>query len=173
MSNGINGAQILPNIYVYILIIYQLIIMRKDSRLSFRISESMSDRIDRAIGQTGGQIRDRSEFGTKAVQFYLDFIENAHSMEELMSKSILALADHIGIESNEIKQIRALSKQKTRIPKMLADVPSVESHPRYNDAVNLYSELKEEEQKKLSYELRDAGYEDIDKIYQKYEKLID
>ena len=44
--------------------------MAKDSRISFRISEELSKQIDQVILESEGEIRDRSEFGTKAVQYY-------------------------------------------------------------------------------------------------------
>lgn len=145
--------------------------MRKDSRLSFRISGTLSERIDRAIEKAGGQIRDRSEFGTKSVEFYLDFIENAYSMEDLINRSIIALANHIGLNSPEITEIKQLSEQKMRIPNLVAEAKRTQDHPQFENTVNLLEKLEGQDAKSLSYILRDAGYEDIEDIYQTFSKL--
>ena len=50
------------------------ITMKKDSRLSFRISSKLDDQIEKAIMLANGDIRDRSEFGIKSVIYYLNYL---------------------------------------------------------------------------------------------------
>ena len=90
--------------------------MGKDARLSFRISSILSDRIDKAIDKSDGQIRDRSEFGTKAIKFYLDYIENTQSEDEIILKAILTLANHVGEKGADITKIEKILEERTMIP---------------------------------------------------------
>jgi hypothetical protein len=144
--------------------------MRKDSRLSFRISNNLSKRIDLSIDKSEGQIRDRSEFGTKAITFYLDYIENTQSETELMLQSIVSLAEHIGLDTKEIKYVRNILDSQTLLPSSISSNKTIDSHPKFSDLMDLREKFSEEIQKEISDKLRDASYSDVDIIYDEYEK---
>lgn len=144
--------------------------MRKDSRLSFRISNILSKRIDEAITSTGDQIRDRSEFGTKAIMFYLDYIENTQSEAEVMLKSIISLADHVGVNTEEINKIREMVSRQKLIPTSLTGVKTIDLHPKFDELMELRDKFSEDVQKEISDALRDATYSEIDELLTTYEK---
>lgn len=144
--------------------------MRKDSRLSFRISNTLSTRIDDAIDRSEGQIRDRSEFGTKAITFYLDYIENTQSETELMLKSIISLADHIGLKTQEIDHVRNVLTSQTLLPSSISSNKTIDSHPKFNDLMELRDKFPEEIQKQISDRLRDASYNDVEELYKEYQE---
>jgi len=143
--------------------------MGKDSRLSFRISNTLSDRVDRAIDRSDGQIRDRSEFGTKAVTFFLDYIENAVAEDELILNAILGLAKHVGEYGEEVEQIRNILQERTMIPSVLSSNKLPETHPDFQKLLGLMDQIRDEEMHEdLTNRLRDASYEDIGSIYKEY-----
>ncbi len=146
--------------------------MSKDNRLSFRISQHLSARVDRAIDRSAGQIRDRSEFGTKATKFYLDYIENIKSEDEVMLEAILALAGKIGERSAEISDIKTYLEEKTMIPNLLSSYKEPNTHPDFSRLLNLYEMYDEGEDKKLlSSTIQDATYDDIGEIYKEWTDL--
>ncbi|MDH5404029.1 MAG: hypothetical protein OEY49_16135 [Candidatus Heimdallarchaeota archaeon] len=79
----------------------------KDSRLSFRITPKLSEEIDSLVGKHD-QIRDRSEFGTKAIQFFIEYLRNSTTDEQLIMKGILSLASDKNIKSKELTQLSEL-----------------------------------------------------------------
>lgn len=83
----------------------------KENRLSFRINDEISLTIDNLIKiskeQTGkDEIRDRSEFGTKAVKFYIAHLLNYETNIEQIYSAIKALADKTNL--SDLKEIKNL-----------------------------------------------------------------
>lgn len=142
--------------------------MRKDARLSFRISHTLSGRVDKAIHKSAGQIRDRSEFGTKAIQFYLDYIENTQSEEEIIFRAILGLSENVGYTSKEIDKIGKILNSRMLIPKTLSSNKMPETHPDFEKLLELREKLDAETQKELSNKLRDITYDEITDLYETY-----
>jgi len=147
--------------------------MGKDSRLSFRLSELLSRRIDHAIDMADGQIRDRSEFGTKAIKFYLDYIENTAAEDELILNAILSLAEHIGVQGGEIPQIKDILRERTLFPEIISSRKLPEHHPDFEKLMGLVDRINDDElYKELTTKLRDASYEDIAGLYQEYSEAF-
>ena len=143
--------------------------MGKDARLSFRISDMLSDRIDQALQHAEGQIRDRSEFGTKAIKFYLDYIENTQSEDEIILNAIVSLANHVGENGSEIARIEKIIKERTMIPSLLSSNKVPESHPDFEKLIGLLEKIDDESlYKELSTKLKDALYDDIPQLYEEY-----
>ena len=136
--------------------------MRKDSRLSFRISPELSKRVELAIF-SDLNLRDRSEFGTKAVNFYLDFLKISENEQDKILQAVLALADHIKLESKEIKKLRGVNN---------IHEPSIFEHPRYESVLDLKERFLPEIQEEISDELANADYDDLDKLFNKYQEMF-
>lgn len=132
--------------------------MRKDSRLSFRISPLLNDRIEMAIEQSTGDIRDRSEFGTKAVEFYLDYLHSTVSENEIIINAVLKLANSFNVKLPEIEKLVQI---KEKIEKRL---PS--AHPKYAEIIKIRDKLPKETKEEINSKLLSANYEDIDEIYE-------
>jgi len=145
--------------------------MGKDSRLSLRISKTLDERITKAIEQSDGQIRDRSEFGTKAVKFYLDYIENTKSEDELILDAILALAKRTGIHGEEFTHIEK-QISNFHVPKQPVSKKVPQDHPEFNKILALiekYNEIDDHKAiKRIQQAVDDAAFEDVPGIYQKF-----
>lgn len=149
--------------------------MGKDSRLSFRISSLLDERIEKAIDKSGGQIRDRSELGTKSIKFYLDFIENTKSENEVILEAILALANNVGVKGEEITKIDQLMEEKAMIPGEFVSGKHPQDHPEFSKLMGILEKSKDNTNfyKELSTKLRDAAYEDVEDLYKTYsEKFL-
>lgn len=79
---------------------------KKESRLSFRITPELSEDIDGSIKELD-TIKDRSDFGTKAVKYYLSYLKEENNIREVIQNAILALSQNIdGEELAEIKKLK-------------------------------------------------------------------
>lgn len=134
--------------------------MRRDSRLSFRISPHKSSRIDLAVKKSKGELKDRSEFGTKAVDFYLNHLLSEDSDTDLIGKSILAIAEATATTGLEIQALRDLIYDDGFSP--------IENHPKFEELMVLREKLPRAQKKDLSTRLFTAKYGEVDKIYSHY-----
>ena len=80
----------------------------KKKRLSFRISNEMSIEIDSMIKKSQGGIRDRSEFGTKAVSHFIRYVKMEEESVEVIAKAILELAEKNSHESDAISSLKEM-----------------------------------------------------------------
>lgn len=77
----------------------------KNSRISFRIADDMNDKIDHLV-QIHEDIRDRSDFGNKALEFYIKYLEQTETKEQVIYRAIVSLARHS--ELLELEEIQEL-----------------------------------------------------------------
>ncbi|MHA2503197.1 MAG: hypothetical protein ACXAE3_10020 [Candidatus Kariarchaeaceae archaeon] len=78
----------------------------KESRLSFRITPELSDEIDIVIDNFD-LIKDRSDFGTKAIKLYMSYLKEELEIKETIKDAIIALADEVGADDlPEIKRLK-------------------------------------------------------------------
>lgn len=91
-------------------------IMTKESRLSFRIDEILSHKIDIMVDKTIN-IRDRSDFGTQAVQFYINVIENNETDITKILSAVNAIADKTG--TNKLAEVKTMNKIAKKILPLL------------------------------------------------------
>jgi metal-responsive CopG/Arc/MetJ family transcriptional regulator len=70
---------------------------KKEARLSFRITNELSEDIDKVVDQTN-KIKDRSDFGTKAVSYYIAYLREELNIRESMKNAIIALSKEINAE---------------------------------------------------------------------------
>ncbi|MHA2252508.1 MAG: hypothetical protein ACXAD7_19240 [Candidatus Kariarchaeaceae archaeon] len=70
--------------------------MTKESRLSFRIDDNLSHKIDIMVDKHIN-IRDRSDFGTQSVQFYMDLLDNKETELAMIVKAINSITKKSGI----------------------------------------------------------------------------
>jgi len=71
---------------------------KKEARLSFRITPELSDSIDETVEQFE-QVKDRSDFGTKAIRLYIAYLKEELTIKQTMKDAILALSKKIGADS--------------------------------------------------------------------------
>ncbi len=81
--------------------------MTKESRLSFRIDEKLSHKVDIMVDKDIN-IRDRSDFGTQSIQFFMDVLENKESDVIKIIDAINSIAREKGYE--DIPEIKAMNK---------------------------------------------------------------
>ena len=63
----------------------------KNNRISFRISDELDRHINELV-RNNNQIKSRSDFGSKALEFYLSHLLSREDELKLMKRAILALA---------------------------------------------------------------------------------
>lgn len=77
----------------------------KTSRLSFRVTSEDPDEIDRMV-TTHTEIKDRSDFATKAVKLYLRYIEEVMGLGNNVKEALLEISKNIGdIKDPELRNI--------------------------------------------------------------------
>lgn len=106
---------------------------KKQSRLSFRISPLMSERIDMAIEHSGGDIRDRSEFGTKAVMAFLNHLEQTTDEIKIIYDALLLLGSKYNLDLPEIKKLHKHISDRERILSRLTVIEEEENQKYLKD----------------------------------------
>ncbi|MHA2252554.1 MAG: hypothetical protein ACXAD7_19475 [Candidatus Kariarchaeaceae archaeon] len=81
----------------------------KESRLSFRIPDGTSKKIDELVKQHS-DIKDRSKFGTFAAEKFLKYLELRPEFYEKMRETIIALSKNVG--GYELEEIQELMKRE-------------------------------------------------------------
>lgn len=80
--------------------------MNKTSRLSFRIEASVSQRIDELIN-LNPDIRDRTDFGTKSVMYYLNALNKEEEDMTLVIRALISLAGNLDMKDDaHIKKLK-------------------------------------------------------------------
>lgn len=79
----------------------------KEDRLSFRMSPQLSSEIDTVI-ERYEFLRDRSDFGTKSVIYYLRYLKENKMNEELIMKAISTIIDKLNIKSTQADSLKTL-----------------------------------------------------------------
>ena len=80
--------------------------MNKTSRLSFRIEASVSQRIDELIN-LNPDIRDRTDFGTKSVMYYLNALNKEEEDMTLVIRALISLAENMDMKDEaQVKKLR-------------------------------------------------------------------
>ncbi|MHA2248815.1 MAG: hypothetical protein ACXAD7_00570 [Candidatus Kariarchaeaceae archaeon] len=136
--------------------------MTKDSRLSFRISPELNKRIDLMVELSSGVIRDRSELGTRAIKFFLNYLRDTADEQKVIVHALVALAKHTETESPEIQKFAKQYK--------IDEPPLVESHAKYEEILYLKEKFIPEIQTEIIDKLNDATYNEIDVIYEYYQQ---
>lgn len=86
---------------------------KKESRLSFRITPELSTEIDGLI-QDYKEIKDRSDFGTKAIKLYLSYLNEDLALKDIITSSIMAIAEETKHQNlPEIRQLVEFLEQKS------------------------------------------------------------
>lgn len=79
---------------------------KKESRLSFRITPNISDEIDKIV-KKNSEIKDRSDFGTRAINLYIDYLRAEMDIKSSMKDAIVAISEKIGAEDlDEVQKLR-------------------------------------------------------------------
>ena len=76
--------------------------MVKESRLSFRIPQIISDKVDVAI-LLHTEFPDRSEFGTQAVKFFLQYLMVTKPEVDIFSSALIKIAKRAEITTKELR----------------------------------------------------------------------
>ena len=134
--------------------------MRKDSRLSFRISPELDKRVELTLS-SNPNLRNRSEFGIKAVNFYLDYLKITENEQDKILQAVLALADHINLNSQEIIKLREIQNVYE---------PSIIEHPLYESILDIKERYLPEIQEEISEKLAKTEYDDLDKLFKEYQE---
>ncbi|MHA2248825.1 MAG: hypothetical protein ACXAD7_00620 [Candidatus Kariarchaeaceae archaeon] len=78
---------------------------KKESRLSFRITPEVSDRIDELVKESE-ELKDRSEFGTKSVQKYMKYVEIKGDILNSSKSALQAIAEQVdGASLPEVQKL--------------------------------------------------------------------
>lgn len=81
--------------------------MVKESRLSFRVPDTISNKIDLAV-LMHNHITDRSEFGSMAIKFFLEYLYVTSPEVEVYAKLIFKIAESGKIKTDEINELQEL-----------------------------------------------------------------
>ncbi|MHA2252475.1 MAG: hypothetical protein ACXAD7_19070 [Candidatus Kariarchaeaceae archaeon] len=136
--------------------------MPKGERLTFRISPELNKRIEIAVTQSEGSIRDRSELGTKAIQFFLEYLRGSVDQREAIIQAIVALAKLTETSSPEIQILESIYRNSEPLEK--------ESHPKYEEILILKERFTTEIQDEIDDQLKAASFDDIDQINNFYKE---
>ena len=80
----------------------------KEDRLSFRITDEVNEQIDIYVDRYSS-IKDRSDFGNRAISSFVNYIQFENETIELISKALKKLAKKVGAEKfDEIKDLDLL-----------------------------------------------------------------
>lgn len=131
------------------------------SRLSLRLPPILSSKIDVAVHKSQGRIRDRTEFGIRAIQTYLQYIETRQCQDSItqLGKAILTLWERLVLPDDSTYQ------------KLLCVVygkqfsPFV-SHRHFRSLMRIRDSLPLLQQKRLDRRLLSAKKWELDQIYE-------
>ena len=85
--------------------------MNKTSRLSFRIEKNTSDSIDGLI-EDNPDIRDRTDFGTKSIIFYLNNLKKNKEDMILIIDALLSMSKPMNLDKDpDVKELKKLHKK--------------------------------------------------------------
>ena len=85
--------------------------MNKTSRLSFRIEKKTSESIDLLI-EDNPDIRDRTDFGTKSIIFYLENLKKNKDDMVLIIEALLSMTKPLNLEKDpDVKELKKLHKK--------------------------------------------------------------
>lgn len=83
-----------------------------EHRLSFRITPEVSDYIDHAK-RTYDTIKDRSNFGSKAVTAYLEYLDLEAKIMPVLKRALYKVADKTGMSDlEEIQDLMTLDQME-------------------------------------------------------------
>ncbi|MDH5646407.1 MAG: hypothetical protein OEZ01_10385, partial [Candidatus Heimdallarchaeota archaeon] len=130
--------------------------MKKDSRLSFRLSNNLSGKIQKIIDDSNGEIRDRSEFGTKAVEFYLNSLTNSISRKLTIINALISIIDTEKLTDPDILKAK---EELEAIAIKIEDSGRIrDDHPKYAELILLKTVFDRSVQREMKYEIRSATY---------------
>lgn len=72
----------------------------------------MNEEIEKVIQLSDGKIRDRSEFGTKAIEFYLNYLLNTTTEREIIISAIHKLGQILDIDLPDLSKLRDYPESK-------------------------------------------------------------
>lgn len=136
--------------------------MKKNSRLSFRISNKLDNTIEKAIQQSQGEIRDRSEFGYKSVIYFLNYLAHTKTEEDVLMATILKLA-----KSNKIKSkaIRSINKKHQEKLQMIREIDVKSEHPKMSELLTIIDNLPTDIQEEYLIRLDEVEFDGIEDLY--------
>ncbi|MDH5403705.1 MAG: ribbon-helix-helix domain-containing protein [Candidatus Heimdallarchaeota archaeon] len=76
----------------------------KDNRLSFIIPKELDKEVDKIV-LMHENIRNRSDFGTKAILTYIEHLKQQKSRDELILQAIKSVGDQLGIKLSSVETI--------------------------------------------------------------------
>lgn len=92
--------------------------MVKEGRLSFRISDNLNNEIDRMV-IIKRDVRDRSDFGNQAMEFYLKLLKDKQVEEQDYLKLIEEIAEKTG--NADLEEIKKVKEKSNWFKKLLKD----------------------------------------------------
>lgn len=136
--------------------------MKKGSRLSFRISSHLDGTIEKAIQQSQGEIRDRSEFGLKSVIYFLNYLAHTKSEEQVLMATILKLAESKSIQTSDIDEINTVFQDKLQ---MIKEIDVKSEHPKFSELLTIIDNLPSKNQEDYIIRLDEIDFEGIEELY--------
>ena len=139
-----------------------LLTMKKGSRLSFRISSKLDGTIEKAILQSQGEIRDRSEFGLKSVIYFLNYLAHTKSEEHVLMAAILKLAESKSIKTDDIDEISTVFQDKLQ---MIKEIDVKSEHPKFSELLTIIDNLPSKAQETYINRLDEVEFDQIEDLY--------
>jgi hypothetical protein len=136
--------------------------MKKSSRLSFRITSKLDKNLEKAILQSQGEIRDRSEFGLKSVIYYLNYLAHTETEEHVLMATILKLAKTNKIQSDHIDEINTIYQEKLR---MIREIDVKSEHPKFSELLTIIDQFAIGDQEDYIERLDEVDFDGIDELY--------
>ena len=136
--------------------------MKKGSRLSFRISSKLDGTIEKAILQSQGEIRDRSEFGLKSVIHFLNYLAHTKSEEQVLMATILKLAESKRIQTSDIDEINTIYQDKLQ---MIKEIDVKLEHPKFSELLTIIDNLPSQDQENYILRLDETDFDGIEDLY--------
>jgi metal-responsive CopG/Arc/MetJ family transcriptional regulator len=137
--------------------------MKKSSRLSFRISAKLDNKLETAVMQSNGELRDRSDFGYKAVIYYLNYLAHTKTQEDILMAALLIIADAKQIKTDEIREVE--DKYKNRLL-MISAIDVKTEHPKFSELMTLIDNLPSYIQEGYIICLDEVDFDGIEDLYE-------
>ncbi len=122
----------------------------------------MDNNIEKAILQSQGEIRDRSEFGLKSVIYYLNYLVHTTSEEQVLMAILLELAKAKNIDTEELDRISTIHEGRLR---NLRETDVKSEHPRLSELLTIIDNLPTTIQEEYLVRLDEVEFDGIEDLY--------
>ncbi len=142
----------------FIIIFILLSVVNKSNRLSFRIPNQINNQIERCIERMPNNIIDRSDFGTRAVIHYINYLTSQNYKKFKTLEIITKIADKLKITEPEIIRIKELLENE----KFMNHIFEVKTeHLYYQQLIDIVGKMNNQNRQKYVEMIKNANYSEI------------